>query len=196
MRIYHRSHAGRPLRAAWTLEEIGHPYELVIVSKEESAHRARHPLGKVPVLEDDAGTVLFESAAICLHLADLFPDAGLIPPLGHERRPLVYQWTVFAPAEIEPRLIQAANRAQEAPEVAAKARNRFDVAAQAVSAALGERDFLVGDSLTVADVMVASALAFTARVGIMQELAPNLQAYLAGMAARPAYQRALAKTDV
>ena len=72
MRLYHREHAGRPIRVAWMLEELGEPYEVTVMTREESKgeeHRARHPLGRVPVLEDDEGFV-FESAAICLHLAD------------------------------------------------------------------------------------------------------------------------------
>jgi glutathione S-transferase len=88
MRLYHREHAGRPIRVAWVLEELGEPYEITVMTREESngeEHRVRHPLGRVPVLEDDDGFV-FESAAICLHLADLHPNAGLAPAPGtHER---------------------------------------------------------------------------------------------------------------
>jgi hypothetical protein len=48
MRVYHRRGAGRPIRIAWTLEEIGAPYDLVTMTSEEAAvegHQARHPLG-------------------------------------------------------------------------------------------------------------------------------------------------------
>src|ERR1700730_3122282 len=68
MRVLHREHAGRPVRVVWTLEELGQPYELTVMSREESRgeeHRARHPLGRVPVLQDDEG-VVFASAAIGL----------------------------------------------------------------------------------------------------------------------------------
>ena len=64
-RLYHRPMAGRPVRAAWILEEAGAPFEIVRLSMDETRaddHLERHPLGRVPVLEDDAG-VLFESAA-------------------------------------------------------------------------------------------------------------------------------------
>jgi len=106
MRLYHREHAGRPIRVAWMLEELGEPYEITMMTREEAKgeeHRARHPLGRVPVLEDEEGFV-FESAAICLHLADLNPDAGLAPAPGTHERALLYQWTIFAPAELEPPL--------------------------------------------------------------------------------------------
>ena len=197
MRVFHREHAGRTIRVAWMLEELGEPYELCVLTREEGAgeeHRARHPLGRVPVIEDDVGFV-FESAAICLHLADLHPNAGLAPAPGTHDRALVYQWTVFAPAELEPPLIEAAMHATRDPERAAKARRRFDAASGAVSDALGERDHLVGARFTVADVLVGTALAFTARVGFAEELPHNLTRYLARLAERPAYLRALERTS-
>jgi glutathione S-transferase len=197
MRIYHREHAGRPVRAAWMLEEVGQPYELVKMTTEEGRgedHRARHPLGRVPVLEDDDGFV-FESAAICLHIADLHPEAGLIASPGTHERALVYQWASFAPAELEPPLIESAMQAQLDPERSAKARKRFDAGVEAVADALGEREFLVGGRFGVADVMVGSALAFTARVGFADELPENLQRYIAALARRPALQRAVERTE-
>jgi glutathione S-transferase len=192
MRLYHREHAGRPVRVAWMLEELGEPYEVTIMTREEGKgeeHRARHPLGRVPVLEDDGGFV-FESAAICLHLADLHPDAGLAPVPGTHERALLYQWTIFAPAELEPPLIEAAVHAQSDPDRAAIARRRFDDAAAAVSSALDAHDYLVGGQFTVADVLVGSTLAFTERIGFADELPANLRAYLARLVERPARQRA------
>jgi len=196
MRLFHREHAGRPVRVAWVLEELGVPYEVTAMTPEESRgeeHLARHPLGRVPVLEDSEGFV-FESAAICLHLADLHPDAGLVPEPGTHERALVYQWTVFAPAELEPPLIEAAIQAARDPERAASARRRFDAAMAAVSDALEGNDYLVGGRFTVADVLVGSALAFTARAGLADGLPENVTEYLARLAQRPAYQRAAERT--
>ena len=192
MHLYHREHAGRPIRVAWMLEEVGELYELTTMTREEGKgeeHRARHPLGRVPVLEDDDGFV-FESAAICLHLADLHPEAGLAPAPGTHERALLYQWTVFAPAELEPPLIEAAVHAQRDPDRSAAARRRFDEAAHAVSRALEGSDYLVGGRFTVADVLVGSALAFTERIGFADELSANLREYVARLGQRPAFQRA------
>ena len=193
MRIYHREHAGRPIRVAWMLEELGEPYEITVMTREESKgdqHRARHPLGRVPVLEDGDDFV-FESAAICLHLADLHPDAGLAPAPGTHDRALLYQWTIFAPAELEPPLIESAIHAQSDPDRSAAARRRFDEAASAVSNALDGGEYLVGERLTVADVLVGSALAFTQRIGFADELPANLRDYMARLTERPARRRAL-----
>lgn len=196
MRVYHREYTGRPLRAAWALEEAGQEYELVKMTTEEGKgdeHRGRHPLAKVPVLDDGEGFV-FESAAIVLHVADSYPAAGLIPALGSHERALVYQWTVFGPSEMEAPLIESAMHAQTDPERSAKARRRFDERTGAVAAALGDRDHIVGESFTVADIMVGSALKFTARIGFAEELPENLRDYMARLEARPAYARAFERT--
>jgi glutathione S-transferase len=196
LRVYHREYAGRPIRAAWTLEEIGEPYELTMMNWEEGQseeHRARHPLLRVPVLEDDDGC-LFESAAICLHLADKYPDAGLIAAPGTHDRALVYQWSTFAPAELEPWLIEAAVWAKKDPERAAAGRERFWKGAAAAGETLAESEFLVGDRFTVADVLVGTALGNTRRVGIDDEMPENLAGYLARLTERPAYKRAAERT--
>jgi glutathione S-transferase len=196
LRLYTREHAGRPIRVAWLLEELGEPYEITMMTREESQgeeHRARHPLGRVPVLEDEDGYV-FESAAICLHLADLHPDADLAPAPGTHERALLYQWTIFAPAELEPPLIEAAVHAQGDPDRAATARHRFDEAAGAVSGALDDNEYLLGGRFTVADVLVGSTLAFTERIGFADALPANLREYLVRLAQRPARERALKRT--
>lgn len=196
MRVFHREKAGRPLRIIWTLEEVGEPYELTVMSREEGRgeeHRERHPLGRVPVLEDDEG-FLFESAALCLHVADMHPEADLVPPLGTHDRALVYQWACFAPAELEPPLFEAWSQAERDPERAANARKRFDAAAEAVASALNANEHLVGERFSIADVLVGTALLFTVRAGIAQELPSSLTDYVGGLSQRPAFQRAVKRT--
>jgi glutathione S-transferase len=197
IRVFHREHAGRPLRVVWTLEELGRPYDIEVMTYEEgrgAEHVARHPLARVPVIEDDDG-VVFESAAICIHLADMHPDVGLMPPLGTHDRALAYQWSIFAPAELEPPLIEAAIFATAQPERAEKARNRFAAAAEAVGKSLGGDAYLVGGRFTVADVLISSALAFTSRAGFPEVLGPTLTDYVARLQERPAYQAALSHTS-
>src|ERR1700733_4974109 len=96
-RLYYMSRT-RSSRVLWLLEEIGAPYELTEISgaqRRSAEHLGRHPLGRVPALELGDGTTMFESAAICLQLADLDPGAGLIGPVGSSERALVSQWVVF-----------------------------------------------------------------------------------------------------
>jgi glutathione S-transferase len=164
-----------------------------MVTRGDEEHRGRHPLGRVPALEDDQG-VIFESAAICLHVADLHPESGLIAEPGTHDRALIYQWSVFAPAELEPYLIEAAVHAQRDPERSASARKRFDAGAAAVSDALEEHEYLVADRFSVADIMVGSALGWVTRAGLADTLSENIRAYIARLTQRPAYERALERT--
>ena len=192
LHVFHREHAGRPRRVLWMLEEIGEPYELTVMDSEQGSgeeHRARHPLGRVPVVQFDDGYV-FESAAICLHLADLHPDAGLIGGLGTYARALAYQWSIFAPAELEPAAIEAAIFREAQPERAEKARGRFWKAADAVGQSLDGHEFLVDARFGVADVLVSTALSFAKRANFPEPFPPVLDDYLTGLFERPACQRA------
>ncbi len=81
------------------LTEIGVPFELRPVDTAAQAHRspaylALNPNGRVPVLVD-GDLVLYESAAICLHLADRHPQADLAPPPGSDERAHFYKWLVW-----------------------------------------------------------------------------------------------------
>jgi glutathione S-transferase len=107
-RLFHLP-GSRSTRVLWALEEIGAPYDLTVMTREERSgpeHRLRHPLGRVPAIELDDGAFMFESVAICLHLADLHPEAELIGPLGSPQRAQAYQWSVFAVTEIEGALLE------------------------------------------------------------------------------------------
>jgi glutathione S-transferase len=195
MRVYHRPGAGRPIRALWALEEAGIPYELEVVSSEgEGAerHRARHPLGRVPVLEEDDGRTVFESSAICLRAAELAPDGDLIPAAGSFERALTYQWMFFVMTEIEPPALTVMRARRVDNEEDESALKRVGRGLEAVEAALVDRDYILGESFSIADVVVSEVTFLTQRLGI-GEPGPNLVAYFERLAARPARQRAVAK---
>ena len=86
----------RSARVRWTLQELDVPFQSVsgpqLIGSDEL--KAIHPLGKLPAVTID-GAPLFESAAICTHLADLHSDKGLIPPAGTRQRALHEQWVSF-----------------------------------------------------------------------------------------------------
>ena len=91
------------------LEEIGAPFELVLVDRERGAHKTPaylrlNPNGLIPVLVD-ADLVLYESAAICLHLSDTAPQAGLAPVVGTPERAHCYKWLVWLTNSLQPALI-------------------------------------------------------------------------------------------
>jgi glutathione S-transferase len=191
MRLYHLP-GSRSTRVLWALEEIGAPYELTVMAGEDrhgDEHRRRHPLGRVPVLELDDGRAVFESGAICLQLADLHPDAGLIGPVGSTERALVYQWAFFAIAEIESTVFPwlRAKRAGQGDLTALAA--RFDPVAAALRAAVAVGPWLLGSTFTVADILCSGPLGTAYRRGLCDEDGP-LRDYLERAAARPANLRA------
>lgn len=152
-------------------------------------HARRHPLVRVPVLETDEGT-LFESAALCLHIADLHPDTGLIPAPGSHERATVYQWSFFAMTELEPAMIRMilARRGADAEEIA-KAEARLAKAAQVIADVLDGRGYVAGDDFTIADVVVGGVLDSARHYDVMPD-SPTLRSYLERLDARPAKQRA------
>jgi glutathione S-transferase len=178
------------------LEEIGAPYELTEISGAErrsAEHLDRHPLGRVPALELEDGTRMFESAAICLQLADLHPEAGLTAPLGSSDRALVYQWVLFGMAELEGPLFRWIRELGEGV-TDSPAGQRFADAANAIEAALQGGDWLLGERFTAADVLCASILS-GAHGRRLLEPWPGLRAYVEQGEARPAYVRAAAIWD-
>lgn len=191
-RLYHREGAGRPPRVRWALEEAGAPYEYVVMDKEVGLgeeHARRHPLGRVPVLESDEG-LLFESAALCLHIADLNPDAGLIPAIGTHERAQVYQWAFFAMTELEPAMLRAysARRGTDVDATAA-AEARLVKVFGVLGDAIEGRSYLMGDQFTVADIVVGGVCESARKYDVLPD-SPNVRAYLEHLDTRPAKQRA------
>ena len=192
MRLYHVPNT-RGSRVIWILEEAGVPYDLERISREqtqEPEHLARHPLGKVPVLEDDDGSFVFESAAHLLVVADVDPTGALIGPVGSHDRALAYQWMFFAVSELEPPILEVfrAKDGSDADKEAPTARLR--AAVQAVESALEGHEYLIAERFGVADVIVSTMLLFARRVGLLED-SPNVAAYLERIEARPARKRAL-----
>jgi len=191
-RLYQREGARRPRRVRWALEEVGAPYDYIVMDSEAGRgeeHARRHPLGRVPALETDDGT-LFESAALCLHIADLHPHAGLIPPTGTHERGEVYQWTFFAMTELEPAMVRLiVTRRGSDPDDTAKAGARLTKTADALADALEGKGYLVGDRFTIADVVVGGVLESARHYDVMPD-SPTLRAYLERLDSRPAKQRA------
>jgi glutathione S-transferase len=190
LRVYHRP-GSRSSRALWALEEAGADYDVVTLTREEKVsaeHARRHPMGRVPVLEDGEGRFVFESAAIALHVGDLFPEAGLLPPVGDPLRAEAYQWAVFAMSELEPAMF-AWRRARRREADEDEAAERFQPIQAALDGVLSRRPWLLGDAFTIPDVLIATLLQPV--VGMpLGDPPPALAGYVARATARPAFVRA------
>jgi glutathione S-transferase len=141
---------------------------------------------------------VFESAALCLHLADRHPEAGLIAEPGSYERALQYQWSFFAMTELEAPLMDVARQlwkdsGEPNAEIVEAARARFARGVEVVEAALADGDYLVGDRFSVADILVGGVLSF-ARASETAELPPGIVPYLDGLESRPARMRAYTRT--
>jgi glutathione S-transferase len=168
------------------LEELGLDYEVTLFTRADALtdeHRERHPLGRVPVLEID-GRHRYESAALCLQLADMCPEAGLIPEPGTDERALVYQWAFFAMTEIEPNLVASNSDDRERRD---GGRAGFRQATAVLEGVLGDREYLVGE-FGVADVIAGSVAGDGRSRGLLDGL-PNVTAWDERLRARPARVR-------
>ena len=192
MRLFYTPGTGRPFRVAWLLAEAGVDYDAVEVSwdaRDAVEHRARSPLGRVPALELDDGTVLFDSTAIVLQLADLYPEAGLVGPLGSQERGDAYGWALTAMTEMEPGSIRWGLAQDES------GRAQYLDAADACAEMLAGRQFLVGQQLGVADVVLAGVLLGAEHSGLLPDGPPQLIEYLDGLRSRPHFVAALERTE-
>jgi glutathione S-transferase len=183
----------RSNRVLWALYEIGAPFESTRVASEERRspeHRARHPLGRVPAFELDDGTMMFESAAICLQLGDLYPESGLLPPPVSSARALVYQWVMFGMTELEAPLYRWIGDIRDGATDSAAA-VRFREAAEVIAAALDGKTWLLGDQFTVADIVCVGVLGSAASRDLLEPW-PIVRDYVERGEARPAHAAAVA----
>ncbi len=188
----------RSSRVLWALEEAGAEYEYVAIDLRAGAgwkpeYLALNPGGKVPTLVD-GGLVLTESAAICTYIGDRFPASRLTPPVGSPERAHYDQWCYFALSELEQPLwtlakhLFALPERRRVPAVLDTARWEFAVAAKILALGLGQREFIVGDHFTAADILMAHTLTWASAFKLPLEH-DHLVTYTERLLARPAWAR-------
>ncbi|NJN46439.1 MAG: glutathione S-transferase family protein [Candidatus Competibacteraceae bacterium] len=188
----------RASRVLWALEEIGTDYDYVKVDLMRGEGRkppyiGLNPGGKVPTLVE-GDLVLSESAAICTYLGDRFPDSGLVPAVGTAERAIYNKWCFFVIGELEQPLWTIAKHRFALPEkrrvpaIMDTALWEFEVAAKVLHTGLGEREYLVGEGFTVADILVAHTLSWAQAFNVPLD-PENLQTYAQRMLGRPALAR-------
>jgi len=185
----------RDLRIRWALNEAGFDHEVEILTQGEQkkpSNIARQPFGQVPVLEID-GKPMFESGAIVWRIAEA--SAALLPE-GQDARDRVFSWYFAALNSVEPEIMMLAMLDFFASDKDAAARLRPDVIdgvqgrLKHLSDALKDRDWLVGDGFSVADLMMATVLRILKHTDIVAGH-PTLDAYLRRCTDRPAFAAAL-----
>ena len=201
------------------LRELDLPFELVKVDRDHGAHKsagylALNPNGTIPVLVD-GDLVLYETAAICLHLADkALVDAGsdgrsiqaLAPALGTAERAHFYKWLVWMTNTLQAMLIHyfypermvAAGNAEGAEQVKQAAQARIGELLEHLERQLASHGepWLLGARYTALDayafVLCRWTRGFSGPAAAPARTRPLLGAYLQRMLARPAVQAAIA----
>lgn len=181
-------------RPYWLLQEMGLEFEPVVIDPRVDQHltpefRALNPNCKLPVLVD-GDRVLFESAAICYYLAEKYPDRGMMPD-DLEQRARVHQWIFHCVTELEPPLWRIDRHSFIYPQekrIAADielAREDYRRAAAVLDRAMEGRDFVVGDRLSLADIIIGYVLIWSGWEGMLEEFS-DLAQYVSRLKERPA----------
>lgn len=206
---------GRIVR--WMLEEVGHPYETVVLDYERSSAEDRwggaslarpsaeeasgetgrfftevNPMGKVPAIVHD-GRVVTESGAICAYLAEAFPAAGLLP--SAEQRADYYRWLFFVAGPVEQAVTN--HRGGFTPKREEEfffGYGNYERTVDALEQAVKAHPFIAGERFTAADVYVASHVGWGLGLGTLPKRDAFL-AYAGRLVTREAYVRAVAKDE-
>lgn len=186
-------------RAAGTvaaLEEVGQPYELVFVDILKGAQKQDeflklNSMGKLPVLRD-GDAVICESSAIAMYLADRYAPGRLAPALDSPLRGPYLRWCVFPSVVIEPAAIAKMNKWEVNPGQVGW--GSYDVMLDSVSKALAPGPWLLGDTFSMADVLMGGTLGYMIAFKSI-EPRPEFAAYVERFRARPAIAAAEAKNE-
>ncbi len=177
--------------ARWMLEEVGAPYDTVVLdyasSMKADDYRAINPMMKVPAIRH-GDKVVTEGAAICAYLAAAFPEADLAP--RPDELADYYRWLFFAAGPLEAAVTnRSMNFEPNSDQQRMAGYGYFDLAATVFDAAVARHPYIAGDRFTAADVFVGSAAMWYTQFGLLPKT-EAMTGYIARLAERPAYRRA------
>ena len=203
MLVVHHLGISQSDRIVWLCEELGLEYELIRYERDPvtrlapASYRALHPSGTAPVITD-GDLVLAESGAIVEYIARRYGGGRLFVSPDQANFADFLYWFHFANGSMMPAAIipLVAQMAGGGGDVATAFSDRLDRNYAMLEERLGAVSWLAGNDFTAADIMIAFPLT-TMRLFAPRDLAPypNIIAYLARLAARPAFQRAMEKAD-
>ena len=191
------SRAGRVL---WLLEELCLPYELNNMAfhpkdLKSDEHRARHPLGRVPVLEDD-GVQIWESGAIIDYILERHKNGGLKPNSDSDNFAKYLQWFHYCEGMVMPSMNTIVVHTIILPEerrdetVLGQAQRLLTRALEPVNEALEGKDYLIGD-FSGADFMLGHSCFMSNNLGCVSDEMINIKAYVQRISERPAFIKAI-----
>lgn len=178
------------------LEEIKQEFELITVDRKSNAQKsaeylALNPAGRIPTLVDGE-QVIFESPAICIHLAETNPDSNLLPKIGNPDRALFFQWMMYLTNTLQAELMvyfypqkHTMNHQHTNEIVEAQERIITDIL-RLLDSELAGKEFLVGNRLSVCDYFLFMLAVWADELKQPPLAWPNLSKYLKQLAKREA----------
>jgi glutathione S-transferase len=191
--IFYTNPLSRGQIVRWMLEEVGAPYDQRLLdfgtTMKAPDYLAINPMGKVPAIVH-RGRIVTECGAICVYLAEAFPEAGLAP-LPEERADY-YRWMFFAAGPVEAAVANNAAKVVTPPEMQRMyGYGTFEKMVEVLRTAVAGKRYICGDRFTAADVYVGSEILWGKHFGLLPD-APEFSEYAARLEAREAYGRARA----
>ncbi len=202
MIIVHHLNNSRSQRILWLLEELALPYEIKAYSRDAVTNlappelKAVHPLGKSPVIED-AGRIVTESGAITDYIIRRHGGGRLAPAPGSDAHEVYLEWLHFAEGSAMTPFLLAlytARLGEAAAPLAPRIQEQIGSHVAYLSAELGDKDWLIDNQLSGADIMMSFIAEIAAAQGLGAHF-PNVLAYAKRIQARPGWMAAAAKTE-
>ena len=200
MLTLHFAPNSRAGRIVWLLEELGLEYNINKMAfnpkdLKSDEHRARHPLGRVPVL-DDGEVRIYESGAIVEYVIERHKNGGLKPEVSDGLYPEYLQWFHYCEGMVMPpvntivvqTLLLPPDRRDDI--VLGQAQRLLAKALEPVDESLAGRDYLIG-AFSAADVMLGHACFMSNRLGCVSDEMANLKGYVERISERPAFKTAI-----
>jgi glutathione S-transferase len=178
----------------WMLEELKIPYQVKLMDFSKSKQKDPeflkiNPMGQLPTLTHGE-TVVTEGAAICLYLADAFPQAGLAPAINDPLRAPYLRWMIFATGSVEAAMSDKFFPRAEAPKEMAIGYGKFEDVVATLEKILAKGPWALGEKFSALDVYLGGQLWAGITMGKILEPKPVFTEYLKRLEARPAYQAA------
>ena len=196
----HHAPNSRADRILWLLEELELPYNLNSMKFHPSdlksdEHRSRHPLGRIPVLEDGDITI-YESGAIVEYILAKHAPGKLKPEVNDDTYPQYLQWFHYCEGMVMPPMNTIVVHTIILPEdrrdqiVLGQAQRLLAKALVPVNNALKDKEYLIG-AFSGADIMLGHALYMSNRLNCVTDDLSNIKDYISRIEARPSFQKAV-----
>jgi glutathione S-transferase len=196
--VFYHNPLSRGRIVHWMLEEVGAPYRIEVLDFGKAEHKSAaylkiNPMGKIPAIQH-RGVVVTEAAAICVYLADAFPQAGLAPRIDDAARGTYLRWLFFAASCAEAATVDRMLSRPMPERTAALAYGTYENTLNTLESAITPGPYILGERFSAADVYIASLIGW----GIFAkglEARPAFMSYIKPLQERPAYVRAVGEDN-